>query len=215
MRNLCKACNISSGVAELIMGSRPRRKKHLCLISVVFKTGSNGCSSLDRCENCIPWTVFLVCEWIRVWIVWRETSVFPWIFPGALPPSPFVHSTAPYLSLYTHWTLFCNKFSCVHHPRSPAHESTLYVVTVALDAPFDYTVEPAVVEDLPPAVQQVVQNKALFCGHVTMPKYLSLNKEDQQRVKRHVGGRRHWNKGLLPLCFSVCRGHGALFKSMC
>ncbi|XP_026013808.1 uncharacterized protein LOC113015767 [Astatotilapia calliptera] len=33
--------------------------------------------------------------------------------------------------------------------------------------------EPAVVEDLHPAVQWVVQNKALFRGHVTMPKYLS------------------------------------------
>ncbi|KAL3979281.1 transcriptional activator MN1 [Sarotherodon galilaeus] len=34
--------------------------------------------------------------------------------------------------------------------------------------------EPAVVEDLHPAVQWVVQNKTLFHGHVTMLKYLSL-----------------------------------------
>ncbi|XP_039902050.1 uncharacterized protein LOC120742685 [Simochromis diagramma] len=46
--------------------------------------------------------------------------------------------------------------------------------------------EPAVVEDLRPAVQWVVQNKALFRGHVTMPKYLSLNQGDQQRVLRDM-----------------------------
>ncbi|XP_072567616.1 structural maintenance of chromosomes protein 5-like [Paramormyrops kingsleyae] len=46
--------------------------------------------------------------------------------------------------------------------------------------------EPAVVQDLHTAVQWVVQNKALFHEHVTMPKYLSLNKEDQQRVLREM-----------------------------
>ncbi|CAI5669788.1 unnamed protein product [Oreochromis niloticus] len=46
--------------------------------------------------------------------------------------------------------------------------------------------KPAVVEDLRPAVQWVVQNKALFRGHVTMPKYLSLNQGDQQRVLRDM-----------------------------
>ncbi|XP_072562023.1 structural maintenance of chromosomes protein 5-like [Paramormyrops kingsleyae] len=46
--------------------------------------------------------------------------------------------------------------------------------------------EPAVVQDLHTAVQWVVQNKALFHEHVTMPKYLSLNKVDQQRVLREM-----------------------------
>ncbi|XP_039464247.1 uncharacterized protein LOC120437762 [Oreochromis aureus] len=46
--------------------------------------------------------------------------------------------------------------------------------------------EEAVVEDLRPAVQWVVQNKALFRGHVTMPKYLSLNQGDQQKVLKDM-----------------------------
>ncbi|XP_054591541.1 uncharacterized protein [Nothobranchius furzeri] len=46
--------------------------------------------------------------------------------------------------------------------------------------------EPAVVEDLRPAVQWVVQNKALFRGLVTTPTYLSLNQGDQQRVLRDM-----------------------------
>ncbi|KAG2470092.1 MIP18 protein, partial [Polypterus senegalus] len=52
--------------------------------------------------------------------------------------------------------------------------------------PGQQQLEPAVVQDLHTAVQWVVQNKALFHGHVTMPKYLSLNKEGQQRVLRDM-----------------------------